>query len=431
MTLVTRCPACGTHFKVVRDQMRISQGWVRCGRCSEVFDASQALREVDDSVLAPQASVPESSFQGIAADGQGPGPSAAVQRRFPQTGALPGDEAGAGASEFLSAPASISSGRDWQARQSLDFRATPPQAIATVKADPPSMLLVHGIVADEPWPAAASAPKVVPTSTPHGRQADFSSRTPQPSLIAASPMDAVDPASLQKALRRQRANELKRARVLQKTQEKAEAADSVAHSDRWFGDDQPDASFETPDEEAPPLPSFLQPRQGWRHRRENGGRPPRSVGWSAVAVLAGLLLVLQVLRHERDELAARQPTLRPMLSQLCALSGCKLAAPRQIGSITIDGAAFERERAGDGFRLSFSLRNGVAMPLAMPAIELTLLDTQERAVVRRVILPEEFGAPPVLDADAERMVSLTLALDAAGAATLPPVVGYRVIAFYP
>jgi predicted Zn finger-like uncharacterized protein len=39
MSLITRCPACGTMFKVVSDQLKVSQGWVRCGQCAEVFDA--------------------------------------------------------------------------------------------------------------------------------------------------------------------------------------------------------------------------------------------------------------------------------------------------------------------------------------------------------------------------------------------------------
>src|SRR5690606_19827611 len=43
MSFITRCPSCDTTFKVVPDQLRISEGWVRCGRCQEVFDASQAL----------------------------------------------------------------------------------------------------------------------------------------------------------------------------------------------------------------------------------------------------------------------------------------------------------------------------------------------------------------------------------------------------
>ena len=45
--LATRCPACGTVFRVVPDQLRVSEGWVRCGRCSEVFNAAQALVDME------------------------------------------------------------------------------------------------------------------------------------------------------------------------------------------------------------------------------------------------------------------------------------------------------------------------------------------------------------------------------------------------
>lgn len=43
-SLVTRCPACSTLFKVVPDQLRISEGWVRCGQCDEVFDAQAQMQ---------------------------------------------------------------------------------------------------------------------------------------------------------------------------------------------------------------------------------------------------------------------------------------------------------------------------------------------------------------------------------------------------
>ena len=43
MSLATRCSACGTVFRVVQDQLRVSEGWVRCGRCSEVFNALEGL----------------------------------------------------------------------------------------------------------------------------------------------------------------------------------------------------------------------------------------------------------------------------------------------------------------------------------------------------------------------------------------------------
>ena len=43
MSLITRCPNCSTLFKVVADQLRVSGGWVRCGHCQELFDASLHL----------------------------------------------------------------------------------------------------------------------------------------------------------------------------------------------------------------------------------------------------------------------------------------------------------------------------------------------------------------------------------------------------
>ena len=46
-SLATRCPACSTVFRVVPDQLRVSGGWVRCGRCTEVFDASESLLDME------------------------------------------------------------------------------------------------------------------------------------------------------------------------------------------------------------------------------------------------------------------------------------------------------------------------------------------------------------------------------------------------
>ncbi len=55
MSLITRCPACGTMFKVVPDQLRISEGWVRCGHCAELFDAALHLQADSAEMASPQA----------------------------------------------------------------------------------------------------------------------------------------------------------------------------------------------------------------------------------------------------------------------------------------------------------------------------------------------------------------------------------------
>ena len=45
MNLVTRCPTCGTHFRVQRDQLAAHFGTVRCGKCGGVFNGIAALVE--------------------------------------------------------------------------------------------------------------------------------------------------------------------------------------------------------------------------------------------------------------------------------------------------------------------------------------------------------------------------------------------------
>ena len=55
MSLITRCPACQTLFRVVPDQLRVSEGWVRCGQCSDVFDAALHLVPATPAPQLPPA----------------------------------------------------------------------------------------------------------------------------------------------------------------------------------------------------------------------------------------------------------------------------------------------------------------------------------------------------------------------------------------
>mgnify|MGYP006154485739 FL=1 len=58
MSLATRCTHCGTIFKVVQDQLKVSEGWVRCGRCNEVFNALPALFDLASEAPPPRPSTP-------------------------------------------------------------------------------------------------------------------------------------------------------------------------------------------------------------------------------------------------------------------------------------------------------------------------------------------------------------------------------------
>src|SRR5690349_257851 len=62
MSLATRCPACHTVFRVVQDQLRVSEGWVRCGQCQEVFNALETLFDLGPlGVAEGTADVPAAS----------------------------------------------------------------------------------------------------------------------------------------------------------------------------------------------------------------------------------------------------------------------------------------------------------------------------------------------------------------------------------
>jgi predicted Zn finger-like uncharacterized protein len=52
MSLVTTCPSCGTVFRIVREQLDASSGWVRCGHCMDVFDAKSQFSDLELAATA-------------------------------------------------------------------------------------------------------------------------------------------------------------------------------------------------------------------------------------------------------------------------------------------------------------------------------------------------------------------------------------------
>ncbi|WP_422088245.1 zinc-ribbon and DUF3426 domain-containing protein [Variovorax sp.] len=463
MSLVTRCPACTTTFKVVRDQLRISDGWVRCGRCSHVFDATLDLHEAPDGATAGASPAMQGGYMpGLVESSSEPKTAPSPVPVPPPPAAAP-VQAAEDADFFDDEP-------EHQHRQDSSPKTPSPSLPPVVMPPLPSpldfslALPEHGIAADEPWSDLDNtepAWKPPQSSLPPFPSIDLNLASPPPSPPPPAPPLPVKPQAarmrtlverasddgegereqeekdhdqvqMQKALRRARIKSAKIASAKAREERAAaKAASSASVVQAVETESEPDFSlsstFEPPpghplseeDDPADASPDFWQ-RKGVR------------AVLVLLAVLAVLLLVVQVIRHERDGIAARQPNLRPALAALCQYTGCELAALRQIGDIVIDGAAFAREKSGSNdYRLSFTLRNGATVPLAMPAVELSLLDTQERAVVRRVLMPADYGAPSVLAARADRAASLPLTLSASEAAVLPPIAGYRVEAFYP
>ena len=331
MSLITQCPACATMFKVVPDQLRISDGWVRCGQCDEVFDANAHLQSsTSESGLAPsrvkveQVSVPsarqEDPFDGGAIQ------HTALLIASDEPVADPVVDASLSELPSFSEP-------------SLDVVEEP---------EPENIFFDNG-------------------SVPGDVEFAISSRIPL-------------------------------------------SLDAAPHS-QGSGVD--------------PQLSFM---------RGNGVRSKWStpVVRSILVVLSmlfGLLLMLQVVIHERDRLAAGEPAARQVLESVCPVLGCKIAPLRQIEAIVIDSSSFTKVRA-DVYRLNFMLKNTAAMDIATPALELTLTDLQDQAVIRRVIESSDFGSKQgVLVHGEELAASLLISVKMLGNAER--VSGYRLLAFYP
>lgn len=160
--------------------------------------------------------------------------------------------------------------------------------------------------------------------------------------------------------------------------------------------------------------------------------PPRRPRWPGVVaiVLLTLVLALQAIHQFRGELAMRWPATTPWLKQACAVVGCKLPLPRQPDLISIEGSELQADAARGGLlALQATLKNRAGFAQALPALELTLTDAQDRLVARRVLPPTEYlpgaAADTSFAANADLVVKLWLDAKGAGAA------GYRLYVFYP
>lgn len=401
--LITRCPACGTRFRVVPDQLRISEGWVRCGHCAEVFDAGLHLGAPEEAAAAalPTAeSVPAAS-----ALPQAPPAETAAQAPAPERAAPPPVADDDVPPWLPHAPAEIPV-TDSVASLEQDL-ADYVQARAAGPAAEPASGLPGATVVPELQRVSAEPGQTPTTAEPPGRLVVSLASGSAPPPLRTTQADHAMPLPLRAAAEDAPRPAPLPPRVVAAPPVVRPVPQDPAHAELSFLRD------------AVPVPPTVAPAAAPRTR----------LLWSLAAGLAAVLLLWQWAVHERDRLAATAPGLRPLLGVLCAPLSCSVQPLRRIDAIVIDGSAFQA--LGDrGFRLSLTLRNRAAHTVALPAIALTLTDIAEQPVLRRVLMPQDLGSPPAaLDAHGEWTANADLQIaDNAGRAR---VVGYRLDPFYP
>ena len=156
---------------------------------------------------------------------------------------------------------------------------------------------------------------------------------------------------------------------------------------------------------------------------------------SGLFTLAALLLVValagQLVFRFRSEIAITLPSLRPALELLCRVVDAGIPLPRHVELVSIETSDLQSDPArGNLLVLNATLRNRANYGQAYPALELTLTDTQDGAIARRVFAPTEYlpakipaGQP--FGANADVAVRLWIEAREISAA------GYRLYVFYP
>lgn len=152
-------------------------------------------------------------------------------------------------------------------------------------------------------------------------------------------------------------------------------------------------------------------------------------------ILVALLLILalagQVVFHFRSEIATTMPSLRPMLMSASEALGSTLPLPRHVELISIDVSDLQNDPAhGNLLVLNATLRNRAAYGQAYPSLELSLTDTQDTAVARRVFSPAEYLSPKT-PADQPFAANSDLAVRLWIEAREIAAAGYRLYVFYP
>jgi len=111
MSMTTQCPACGTVFRVVPQQLQARHGTVRCGRCAHVFDGFKTLATLRDeeppevaAPLSPHAAEPiPAAAQAPVSDFIQPVAQPEVATPFYASGAVASAAVSTGVEEMLNA----------------------------------------------------------------------------------------------------------------------------------------------------------------------------------------------------------------------------------------------------------------------------------------------------------------------------------------
>lgn len=391
--MLTRCPSCGTTFRLQPEQLAQAEGRVLCGKCNAAFSAIEHRIDAESTDAPFMAPMPAET------DSPPPLPASTAhfrslgqRKRFvAQAEPTSGESAGSGEArasgldgpDDLTPPAGPQDGPAATA-------APNPALIAESPTEPPPESPTEPFpeLPIEPLPERPPVAPIEPDAIPD------SGATPQ--TAEPAPAAGTDGAALEVA----------------RDEAAQDAVPEIEIEREPAGlDDRPER-----DEEAQ-VSDYLA-----------GAAPARSWPWALGTALLGAALLVQLGFAYRTELAKNRPAWRPALEAACERLGCTVELPRDAERVSIESSDLNPESDKKHLQLAATLKNRADYPQSYPHLELTLTDVRNQPLVRRVFAPGEYlakDAPPSFGPNAELAIKLMLEIDEVNAS------GYRVYLFYP
>ncbi len=381
--MFTICPKCALTLVVTAEDLRVAQGYVRCGRCSSVFNALARLTEEGQTSEESTETAPPAP---AASQTPPPAPPDAPPQMVTDEDAIPEDALEFDpsktdvASVFVEPPpnpqwtaatgtfkAMIAANQEAAPAQDPDSRQDSDSQI-DVEIDPELLAsILHIDLAEPPAPPQAPRPAERETPAPAPRE------TPPPAVRQATP-----PATPQKAPR---------------PAERETPAPAPRETPP------PAARQATPP--AGPAPEALvkarsaasqirAPRKMRLSKELSAGAGTARVLphlWLAGTGLAALLLLAQIVNHYRDELAATARFHRPVTALYASL-GVQLAPHWDLRAYEVHQLGASVEPGSSGLiTVRASVKNAAPQPQPLPVLRVTLQDRFGNRIAARDVAP--------------------------------------------
>ncbi|MGQ0441900.1 MAG: zinc-ribbon and DUF3426 domain-containing protein [Methylophilaceae bacterium] len=155
-----------------------------------------------------------------------------------------------------------------------------------------------------------------------------------------------------------------------------------------------------------------------------------NIGLFLFSLLLFITAIMQSVYFMRSKIAAEYPQFKPFLTQACVYLHCKIALPKDLDLLEIDDSDMqENEIYASVINFTGALINNAHYTQAYPNIELTLTNSEDQPVLRRLIKPAEYlnaNTDVSIGFGAREEIRIKLTIHA----TDLTVAGYRVLLIY-